>query len=116
MDWILSDGGEIMNGVHVLNMLEIVDVTSFGIACGILVLLFFVATLISLATEKYKLVILFIILLVLSGLGMFLPIAEMKAVRYEAIIDESVSYMELTEKYKVIEQRGEIFVLEEKTH
>ena len=34
--------------------------------------------------------------------------------RYEAIIDQSVSYMELTEKYNVIEQRGEIFVLEEK--
>lgn len=103
-----------MEGVHVLNMFEIINTTSFGIVCGVLVLLFFIATLISLAVEKYKLVILFMVLLVLSGLGMWLPMAEIKAIRYEVVIDESVSYMELTEKYKIIEQRGEIFVLEEK--
>lgn len=34
--------------------------------------------------------------------------------QYEVIIDDSVTFNELTEKYSIIEQRGEIFVLEEK--
>lgn len=34
--------------------------------------------------------------------------------RKEVIIDKNVSYTELTNKYNVIEQRGEIYVIEEK--
>lgn len=36
--------------------------------------------------------------------------------RYECIIDSNVSFVELYEKYNVIEQRGDIWVLEEKTN
>ena len=35
--------------------------------------------------------------------------------RYECTIDSNVSFVELYEKYNVIEQRGNIWVLEEKT-
>ena len=34
--------------------------------------------------------------------------------RYECIIDDSVSITEVYDKYKVIEQRGDIWVLEDK--
>lgn len=34
--------------------------------------------------------------------------------RYECTIDSNVSFVELYEKYNVIEQRGDIWVLEEK--
>lgn len=34
--------------------------------------------------------------------------------QYEIIVDDSVTFNELTEKYNIIEQRGEIFVVEEK--
>ena len=34
--------------------------------------------------------------------------------RYECIIDDSVSYNEVVENYKIIEQRGDICVLEDK--
>lgn len=34
--------------------------------------------------------------------------------RYEVTIDDSVPFNEVMEKYKVISQRGEIYVLEEK--
>ena len=34
--------------------------------------------------------------------------------RYEVILNENVSFHEIASKYDIIEQRGEIFVLEEK--
>lgn len=34
--------------------------------------------------------------------------------RYECTIDDSVSYNEVVENYKIIEQRGDIWVLEDK--
>lgn len=34
--------------------------------------------------------------------------------RYECIIDDSVSYNEVAKNYKIIEQRGDIWVLEDK--
>lgn len=34
--------------------------------------------------------------------------------RYECIIDNSVSYNEVVENYKIVEQRGDIWVLEDK--
>lgn len=46
-------------------------------------------------------------------LGFNIP-AEM-ITRYEAVCDESVTMNFITEKYNVIEQRGDIWVLEEKS-
>lgn len=34
--------------------------------------------------------------------------------QYEIIVDDTVSFTDMTEKYNIIEQRGEIFVVEEK--
>lgn len=34
--------------------------------------------------------------------------------RYECVIDDSVSYNEVVENYKIIERRGDIWVLEDK--
>jgi hypothetical protein len=70
---------------------------------------------VALASDKYKAVIVFLALCLASGIVMFHPSMEVKTKLYEAIVDKSVSYIELTEKYNIIERRGEIFVLEEKT-
>ena len=42
------------------------------------------------------------------------PQVETDRKRYEAVIDESVSLIEIYEKYDVIEQRGKIWILEDK--
>lgn len=42
------------------------------------------------------------------------PVTE-TTMRYEVTIDDSVSMIEFTERYNIIEQRGSIFVIEEKT-
>ena len=42
------------------------------------------------------------------------PVIDTGRNRYEVILDDSVSANEIYEKYKVIEQRGEIWVIEDK--
>ena len=58
--------------------------------------------------------------LVLFAGGVFiaLPISSHESedrFRYECTIDESVSMTEVYERYEIIEQRGDIWVLEDKT-
>ena len=42
--------------------------------------------------------------------------APNRITQYECTIDSNVGFVELHEKYNVIEQRGDIWVLEEKTN
>ena len=42
------------------------------------------------------------------------PQTETGRYRYEATIDDSVSFLDLQERYNVIEQNGRIWVLEDK--
>ena len=46
------------------------------------------------------------------AIGLFAPREEIKV--YKVTIDETVSYLEFTERYKVIEQDGLIYTLEER--
>lgn len=66
--------------------------------------------------------ILFIIglLMTLGGIigiftiGIAAPQVETDRKQYEVIIDDSVTFHEIYEKYKVIDQRGDIWILEDK--
>lgn len=44
----------------------------------------------------------------------FVPTTHTGEYEYECIIDESVSFNELYEKYEIVEQRGSIWVLKDK--
>ena len=57
----------------------------------------------------------------ISGVGIFIgyllsmwigPFTETK--RYEVVFDDEISIVEVMENYNIIEQRGQIFVLEDK--
>lgn len=48
------------------------------------------------------------------GCGTFKYTVKTGEYRYECIIDDSVSYNEVVENYKIVEQRGDIWVLEDK--
>lgn len=52
----------------------------------------------------------------LFGYALSYPPVTETTMRYEVTIDDSVSLTEFYEHYNVIEQRGEIFVVEEKSH
>ena len=53
-------------------------------------------------------------LIVMFAYGIFNCTVKTGEYRYECIIDDSVSYNEVVENYKIVEQRGDIWVLEDK--
>lgn len=53
-------------------------------------------------------------LIVMFAYGIFNYTIKTGEYRYECIIDDSVSYNEVVENYKIVEQRGDIWVLEDK--
>lgn len=53
-------------------------------------------------------------LIVMIACGIFKYTVKTGEYRYECTIDDSVSYNEVVENYKIVEQRGDIWVLEDK--
>ena len=123
-----------MDGVTILNEIEVVQVvndtfnyTAAIIALGITILIcavvgFFIGR------ESYD-EFTEILVGVLTGviLSLFIgplfggvifdyPAVTETTIQYEVTIDDSVSLTEFYEHYNVIEQRGQIFVVEEKPH
>lgn len=120
-----------MNGVTILNEIEVVQVindtfnyTAGGIALLITVIVgivmgFFIGridcdeftgTLVGALIG----LVLGIFVNAVFGFAFSYPSETKTTMRYEVIIDDSVSLTEFYEHYDVIEQRGEIFVVEEK--
>ena len=110
-----------MDGVTVLNVIEKTRLPDWAIIGVVLCLFAMMVFFLGLSTGKTikkidicgaglccTLVLAFIIFL----LGLF---TSNTIPRYECTIDSNVSFVELYEKYNVIEQRGNIWVLEEKT-
>ena len=105
-----------MDGVQILNTIEIQQNSPIADLGVMLLILGAFLALIAIGCNERKMLIMFsIIALVGLILLCYIGRTEIKTkTRYETIIDKSVSYIELTEKFKVIEQRGDIWVLEEK--
>lgn len=108
----------------VLNTIELTKtapiVCTIGVLCVFLAVVSYIVTV--LIPLKYeKLCITCIVVLIFSTIGAFVcgaisdevtvPNGE---VRYEVLISDDISFAEVIEKYDIIEQRGEIFVVEEK--
>ena len=122
-----------MDGVTILNEIEVVQVvndtfnyTAGFIAFSITVLIgaivgFFIGGLdcdeiTGMLTGVVIGLVLGIFMLGLFGAWCSYPPETKTIMRYEVTIDDSVSLTEFYEHYKFIEQRGEIFVVEEKPH
>lgn len=112
-----------MSGINVLNTTQIMGSPSWAallIVFGILCLcIFIVLSLTSLKINKLMPAIIGCILLVISLISFRIGIQYLGTVptgkyKYEVTIDENVSFTELNSKYNIIEQRGSIYVLEDK--
>lgn len=112
-----------MDGVIVLNVVEQTRLPDWALICILLcafaMAVFFIALVTGDTQKKINtggigfactLVLIFIFLVVGT------TIASKRIMQYECTIDSNVSFVELCEKYDVIEQRGDIWVLEEKTN
>lgn len=122
-----------MDGVTILNEIEVVQVvndtfnyTAGGIAFCITILIcaiagFFIGRIdCDEITGTFVGALLGLLLgiftMALCGSAFSYPPETKTTVRYEVIIDDSVSLTEFYERYNIIEQRDQIFVVEEKPH
>ena len=112
-----------MDGVIVLNVVERTRLPDWALICILLCVfamaVFFIELLTGDTQKKINisgigfactLILIFIFLVVGQ------TVASKRIMQYECTIDSNVSFVELCEKYDVIEQRGDIWVLEEKTN
>lgn len=110
-----------MAGVNVLNVVERIQLPDWTIVCILLCMFAMAVFFIDLLTGDTKKKIntggigfacTLVLIFVFSWIGRtFVP---NRITQYECTIDKDVSFVELYEKYNVIEQRGDIWVLEEK--
>ena len=107
-----------MDGVQILNTFEPMAANEFrdcAMIIGEICLIIIVFTVID---RMIKLTItLAVVIVACSYIGITQPANALEGIkRYEVLLEDTVSYEKLTEKFKVIEQRGDIWVLEEKAH
>lgn len=109
-----------LEGITVLNQAEIIDTPHVGLNIIAALIILVVSALFS-APFKFELwtaPVGFILgsLVVIGLIKLFnIPMIEPSGrYRYECTIDESVSMTEVYERYDIIEQRGDIWVLEDK--
>ena len=112
-----------MAGVNVLNVVEQIRLPDWAITCILLCMFAMAVFFIGLLTGNTAKItnicgIGFVCTLVLTFVFLWLgrTFVPNRITQYECTIDKDVSFVELHEKYNVIEQRGDIWVLEEKTN
>lgn len=83
---------------------------------AILIFIFIGMTLSMMLMEKWGLTIVssVAVLLCIAGIGYGATKVPINKYRYEVLLDDSYSVEELSKKYDMVEQRGKIYVLEDK--
>ena len=110
-----------LEGITVLNQTEIMDSPSWliwTIAIGAVVLIIVIGLLVTCLTDSDGFGV-FVggVVAILYGLMLCATFANTVPTgryKYEVIIDESVSFEDIYENYDVIEQRGDLWILEDK--
>ena len=112
-----------MEGIDILSKTMATDTCGWAfnivIIGAIVLIVSFITFIICLEFERFDLAnicfwVLIASLLALLLIAMINPQTETGRYRYEVTIDDGVSFLDLQEKYDVIEQNGRIWTLEDK--
>lgn len=107
-----------IEGITILNKIAITGLPSWIMVSAIIIftigLLVFPISIIAEWPTWTAIVPIIIILLVWLICGILNITIKTGEYQYECIIDDSVPYNEVVDNYKIIEQRGNIWVLEDK--
>ena len=107
-----------IEGITILNKIAVTGVPSWVLisAAAILIigLIVFAISIIAEWPTWTAIVSTIIVLLIWFICGILNITIKTGEYQYECIIDDSVPYNEVVENYKIIEQRGDIWVLEDK--
>ena len=103
-----------MEGVRILNEISPISV-GIWVAIGLFIALGILELFVSITTlDKKERVIMILISLMSFVFAIIIFLAKYNSpMKYEAIIDDNVKISEFEEKYKIIEKRGDIYVIEE---
>ncbi len=108
-----------IEGITILNKIAVTGLPTWIMVSAIIIsIIGFIVFAISIIAEwpAWKAIIpIIIVLLIWFICGIFNITFKTGEYRYECIIDDSVPYNEVAENYKIIEQRGDIWVLENKS-
>ena len=108
-----------IEGITVLNKIALTGVPSWMMVSAIIIsIIGFIVFAIAIIAKwpAWKAIIpIIIILLIWFIRGIFNITFKTGEYQYECIIDDSVPYNEVIENYNIIEQRGDIWVLEDKS-
>lgn len=106
-----------IEGITILNKIAITGLPSWIMVSAIIIftigLLIFTVFIIA-DWPTWTAIIPAVSLLVFVICGILDGIIKTGEYRYECTIDDSVSYNEIVKNYKIVEQRGDIWVLEDK--
>lgn len=108
-----------VEGITILNKTAITGLPSWLVTSVTVILIIgiivFVVSLIMVDWPVWAAIIPFIsAMLIAITCALLGSVIKTGGYRYECIIDDSVSYNEVVENYKIAEQRGDIWVLEDK--
>lgn len=108
-----------VEGITVLNKVAVTGLPSWVMVSAAVMLIIgaivFVISIIMVDWPIWTAIIPFISAVLIAVTCVFLNlIIKTGEYRYECIIDDSVSYNEVVENYKIVKQRGDIWVLEDK--
>ena len=108
-----------IEGITVLNEIAVTGVPSWMMISAIIIsIIGFIVFAIAIIAEwpVWKVIIPIIIILFTWFIcGIFNITFKTGKYQYECIIDDSVPYNEVVDNYKIVEQRGDIWVLENKS-
>lgn len=109
----------VINVIELTKTAPVVDVVF--IVCLFLAAISFIGVIATPPLKNENIGIVFCVIMLLSLIGVFVCGALFDRCtvpngkyQYEILIDDNVTFNEVTEKYNIIDQRGEIFVVEEK--
>lgn len=110
-----------MNGINILNAEEILVTPGWVDVCFAIATIVFILSIVFVYNDFEIIPTVFGVLFLLSGISVVIFCALSDSYteptgryRYEVTIDDSVKLSELYDRYNVVEQRGDIWVLEYK--
>lgn len=108
-----------VEGITVLNKVAVTGLPSWVMVSAAVMLIIgaivFVISILMVNWPIWTAIIPFISAVLIAVTCVFLSlIIKTGEYRYECIIDDSVSYNEVVENYKIVKRRGDIWVLEDK--
>lgn len=104
-------------GITILNKTAITGLPSWIMVSSVVILIIgFIVLVVAILTDwpAWIAIITFVGLFVFVICGILDTTVKTGEYRYECTIDDSVSYNEVVENYKIVKQRGDIWILEDK--